>query len=290
MANPWNIVSIYELQYFNCPSCNFKNHSKQDIVTHAYEFHPESINFLTKISDDSLNDVIFPWNNLIIKEENLEEIVNEIKIEESNLYEDISDQVIVNEEIEDSNPNKNHESSSKGNTGKKKRLEKIIQLKKLSVYLTPLKQSTLENHLNVNNKSYQTNGESTNEYSNDTYTANFSCEICQKSFKNVQNLNKHIERFHVYKCVKCDKTYQNIHRLRQHNISHKFKCHKCEYFISDTAQGLKTHIFKHHENNRECYCCRRIHGVGENDRLCKLCGKCFVTSSYMIKHIELCHT
>ena len=70
MANPWNIVSIYELQYFNCPSCNFKNHCKQEIVTHAYECHPESINFLTKISDDSLNDVIFPWNNLIIKEEN----------------------------------------------------------------------------------------------------------------------------------------------------------------------------------------------------------------------------
>ena len=70
MTNPWNIVSIYDLQYFNCPSCNFKNHSKQEIVTHAYECHPESIKFLTKISDDSLNDVIFPWNNLIIKEEN----------------------------------------------------------------------------------------------------------------------------------------------------------------------------------------------------------------------------
>ena len=247
MANPWNIVSIYELQYFNCPSCNFKNHSKQEIVAHAYEFHPESINFLTKISDDSLTDVIFPWNNLIIKEENLEEIVREIKIEDFNLCENIEDNsdqvIIVNEEIEDSNPNKNHESSSKGNTGKKKRLEKIIQLKKLSVCLTPLKQSTLENHLNVNNKSYQTNGESTNEYSNDTYTANFSCEICQLSFKNVQNLNKHIERFHVYKCFKCDKTFSNIHRLRNHNISHKFKCHKCEYLIFDTAQGLKTHIF-----------------------------------------------
>ena len=94
MANPWNIDSIYELQYFNCPSCIFKKRSKQEIISHAYEYHPESINFLTKISDDSLKDVICPWNNSM-NEENLEdfsdnfenfdanEIITEIKIEET---------------------------------------------------------------------------------------------------------------------------------------------------------------------------------------------------------------
>ena len=52
--NPWHIYSIYELQYFICPSCEFKNQSKQEIVNHAYEIHPESIDFLTNIKDESL--------------------------------------------------------------------------------------------------------------------------------------------------------------------------------------------------------------------------------------------
>ena len=73
MENPWNIESIYELQYFNCPSCKFKNYSKQKIVSHAYEFHPESIDFLIKINDNSLNDVICPWSKCeTIKIENYE--------------------------------------------------------------------------------------------------------------------------------------------------------------------------------------------------------------------------
>ena len=43
MKNPWTISSIYELQYFNCLSCSYKNKSKQNFVDHAYECHPESI-------------------------------------------------------------------------------------------------------------------------------------------------------------------------------------------------------------------------------------------------------
>ena len=51
MENPWNIQTIYELQYFNCPSCIFKNHSKQEFINHAYDIHPESIEDLKSIDD-----------------------------------------------------------------------------------------------------------------------------------------------------------------------------------------------------------------------------------------------
>ena len=61
--NPWNIQSIYELQYFNCPACNFKNQFKQKFLLHANEFHPECIPYLSTIPDDSLNDVICPWKS-----------------------------------------------------------------------------------------------------------------------------------------------------------------------------------------------------------------------------------
>ena len=65
MENPWNIHSIYELQYFNCPSCVFRDRTKQEIINHAYEFHPESIEFLMNIDDKSLIDVILPWNQKV---------------------------------------------------------------------------------------------------------------------------------------------------------------------------------------------------------------------------------
>ena len=63
--NPWNINSIYELQYFICPTCEFKNQSKQEIINHAYENHPESLDYLTNIKDDSLTDILCPWDTEI---------------------------------------------------------------------------------------------------------------------------------------------------------------------------------------------------------------------------------
>ena len=50
--NPWDIRSIYELQYFNCPKCSYKNNSKQEFIQHAYEDHPEAIAHLNKIEDN----------------------------------------------------------------------------------------------------------------------------------------------------------------------------------------------------------------------------------------------
>ena len=69
MEDPWNIQSLFELQYFVCPSCAYKNNSKQEFVYHAFNIHPESIEKLKIISDDSLCDVNCPWNEIEIKEE-----------------------------------------------------------------------------------------------------------------------------------------------------------------------------------------------------------------------------
>ena len=63
MENPWNIHSIYELQFYNCPCCIFKDPYKQEIINHACEFHPESVTFLQNIIDNSLEDVVCPWKD-----------------------------------------------------------------------------------------------------------------------------------------------------------------------------------------------------------------------------------
>ena len=59
--NPWSVQSIFDLMYFNCPSCHFKHNSKQEFINHAYEFHPNAIPLLNNILDGSLDDVNIPW-------------------------------------------------------------------------------------------------------------------------------------------------------------------------------------------------------------------------------------
>ena len=62
----WNIQSLFELQFFNCPSCQYKNNSRQDFLNHACNLHPESIKSLKKIKDGSMSDLICPWNPIQI--------------------------------------------------------------------------------------------------------------------------------------------------------------------------------------------------------------------------------
>ena len=48
--NPWqDIQSLYDLQFFICPSCPYVNNSKQEFVNHAYFDHPESDQYLRNI-------------------------------------------------------------------------------------------------------------------------------------------------------------------------------------------------------------------------------------------------
>ena len=38
--NPWDISSIYDLAYFNCPECDFQTQSKQEFIDHTSNNHP----------------------------------------------------------------------------------------------------------------------------------------------------------------------------------------------------------------------------------------------------------
>ena len=39
--NSWDVKSLYEFQYFNCPGCNYKHPSKQEFADHIVDNHPE---------------------------------------------------------------------------------------------------------------------------------------------------------------------------------------------------------------------------------------------------------
>ena len=108
MENSWIIQSIYEFQYFNCPSCLYKNHSKQEFVNHACDFHPEYIKYLLNISDDSIKDIEFPWNihkkEIETKENvfvNLQSEEFEVNIDNSTPKESIIDYISGNNSVLD---------------------------------------------------------------------------------------------------------------------------------------------------------------------------------------------
>ena len=94
--NPWNIESIYTLHYFICPSCGYKHVSKQNLVCHAFETHPESVNYLKNIKDGSLCDVLCPWDS---KNYNNDDDNNSIDISE---VIPIPEQDIIQEKQEES--------------------------------------------------------------------------------------------------------------------------------------------------------------------------------------------
>ena len=64
-GSPWDVDSLYEYQYFQCPACTFNHNSKQDFVCHTYNTHPESIEYFKNISDGSLNDILSPWEYIV---------------------------------------------------------------------------------------------------------------------------------------------------------------------------------------------------------------------------------
>ena len=161
MENPWSIHSIYELQYFICPSCSFKDHSKQEFINHAYEFHPDFVNNLN-IHDDSLNDIVCPWNKLITN----------IKIEETDLSKFLEDSNISSKYIDD--PLKIDESF-------------LHQTNELKVENCFEKNDDIDNVKNINEVQKQMQIQTVHEKQKDS---------CGKSFTQAGDLKKHVKTVH----------------------------------------------------------------------------------------------
>ena len=103
LKNPWDVQSIYELQFFICPSCDFIEFSKQEFINHAHLSHYEAVDYLKNIVDGSLEDVNCPWNLHI----------TEFKIEENN---EIRDEAIISKNNDNWNNLEIHETEWQDST------------------------------------------------------------------------------------------------------------------------------------------------------------------------------
>ena len=308
MVNPWNICSIYELQYFNCPSCVFKISSKQEFIDHVYEIHPDAIDYLIKINDNSLSDINCPWSE--IKKEEINEIstytssnthkksISEENSVDQSLRIDVKTDFLEDNftEIESEELNDPLNIELEDSNFKCKKCEKIfvskIQLKK---------------HIEITHQGIK----------------NHECEHCEKIFSLSENLKRHIKIVHEgrkdYRCNDCEKFFANSTNLKTHmkNV-HKgqrvVKCHHCEKSFCMSV-NLKTHIKTVHEGrkdhiynysirsyNHKCVHCEKLFAYshdlkrhiktiheGRKDYKCKQCGKTFNQSGSLKYHIQYVH-
>ena len=311
--NPWNIESLYDLQYFNCPACDFKNGSKQTFVCHAFSDHPESVEFLKNISDESLNNILCPWNTKTTDTPILtwlskgQSNFRASKVEPNNDDIDEDDPLKTNSESENvdsfneinsdtfkmevvDNLNSNAEDISGSNLGVNQTLENNVQEDSDSVESTLAVKTVHEGH---------------------------KCDTCGMIFPRIKGLKMHIDRSH-YKYEEKDRKTQIVNQTLENHVQedsdsvesaiamktvhegHKdFKCDICfrSFFH---RKFLKIHIDTIHEGGKNFESEEKdrktqiVHDADDSENLknsnkCQFCGKCFENESKLKLHIDIFH-
>lgn len=261
--NPWDIQSIFELQSFFCPACGFRDQQKQAIVNHAFEFHPEAIVNLSKIKDESLDDVTIPWNDLklplLIKTENQDEEFFEYSMNPD--YDlDIDD-----------HPNiKKEDAAFDKKDGRK--------LKKT------------KNHFCNRCPKAFTDSYKLRRHVSQVHLKDGPCDDCEENncsihsttyVPQVPKINVEPNEHKKYPCDRCERVFTRIDKLRNHVacVHEKMKnyvCNQCDYKAFDSWK-LKKHIQFVHEGIKN-----------EKKHVCDQCGKAFV-KNYDLKRLFMVH-
>ena len=299
--NPWDIRSIYELQYFNCPKCSYKNNSKQEFIQHAYEDHPEAIDNLTNIVDGSLNDINCPWNETGF--DDVKEELISVDFDASSVTDKIYPCYLCSKPFDSSAALCKHRLThqKQGKDGKK--YYNCSACKKKFTLV-----SSLERHVNRVHKNLDDNPSNA---ITKKFTRKISqCYFCSKEFKSSKDLFEH-RRTHktkaedgkmYYNCNDCGKKYGQVNGLKNHiNRIHKNvrKCVECKKMFTGLT-ALKTHMDMYHEK-KECDQCDKkfmtnwqlkTHKSFVHDGVkfeCEKCDKVFATSTLLKLHYEKKH-
>ena len=276
--NPWDIRSMYDLQFYHCPDCIYINQSKQEFVNHAYESHPKSIDYLNNIEDDSLNDVNCPWdlNNIETKQESLENNV-QTKIEPEDYFDNESEPLIENTSIDTGSNGDEIEhflNDSKTSCDESETIkdENKIEAKCKICEKVFYSKQTLKKHIN---------------HVHEGFSENHKCEICGKVFPYKYNWVRHLKIMHnktvdkikkIPKCKHCDKIFSRPGLLKKHILTaHEgvkpFKCDKCNKMFTN-FDALKRHNDSFHLGIKH---------------MCHLCGKSFKCANYVKQHVRTFH-
>ena len=236
IENPWNIESIYELQFFICPSCEFKNHSKQIFLNHAFENHPESVNSIISLQDGSLNDVIIniPANISYDKTKvTLMEPV--IEVEVNTEIEHKENEFNIKENIRNDYKCHFDPTHNKGQPFQDK--------ESLRVHYNKLHQCQKPDNFQKLRKKPIT----------------YQCQDCKFKALSNKDIMDHIKTDHrpfiIYQCQKCSYKAVSVIIMKEHKCNENFEdvvtawklfqCHKCSH-TTETFLDMKNHIKSDH--------------------------------------------
>ena len=193
--NPWNIVSLYALLYYNCPSCNFRHSVKQDFVAHALDSHIECIPYLKNIKDDSMRDVISPWN-----------LTENFKYEAetgTNIHCDVNIKV-KNETVEEFNQPPLEENAYE-----------ILDYGDAFENDTEFFDDDFE-EIDYEDPDFEGGG---NDFQKSDQ-GDWKCDLCEKHFRNKGDVKRHVKSVHEkkldFKCDQCERAFSRSHVLKRH--------------------------------------------------------------------------
>ncbi|KAK9886600.1 hypothetical protein WA026_017523 [Henosepilachna vigintioctopunctata] len=138
----------------------------------------------------------------------------------------------------------------------------------------------------------------------------YTCQICQKSYANIDKLNKH-QQIHStvspFKCEHCKKSFSSKFKLVRHMLIHSdrkpFSCTVCERTFH-RKDHLKNHI-KVHSPTKKVYICEKehckkeytsllsykkhsaLHAAQEGSLECQICSSVFRTKDDILFHLKI---
>ena len=226
----WNVHSLYDLLYFNCPSCAYKNPVKQEFVDHAYQLHPESEQYLRKISDGSLSDVEIP--SYYDQDEMKFDIV---KVEDESQVENKENLAL--DPLDFENP--------KTSSWKEKKAKIVHSFDADVAYSNDntLSQNEIIQD-NFNEEKYHEENSALDPLDFENLKPFRckkkkgkipTCKICSKSFFTLRYLSHHMDSIHKglkpYKCESCGKSFTRAQYLKNHinKIHYGHNDYKCAF-------------------------------------------------------------
>ncbi|XP_044727309.1 zinc finger protein 91-like [Chrysoperla carnea] len=259
---------------------NFKQLCENSDNAFRQIIQQNKINLSNKVKDEELEDYAQDNSPLDIKEED-----------------DISENV-TNENILENEKNKiGH------NDGESKKLEQknVLEIKN--------KEKLESNKMQMGTKSEEESDTCEDIKNDDNVTETFSCEKCNREFKKLWVLGKHMHRKHkakVLKCNKCELEFYHPLHLKKHDelihnkIEKHVACHICGRSV--LKNSLKKHLLTHKDRDKlTCEFCpktfvhqaslkihiKQVHEnqIPERKHLCNVCGHASRTSNGLRRHL-----
>ena len=123
----------------------------------------------------------------------------------------------------------------------------------------------------------------TNHFSKSHSQLRFTCDICEKQYKNIGNIKEHYKHVHdrmkTVTCNYCGKGFRKVCQMKTHvSVLHEgkkdYECVECGKKFA-WLKGLQIHLVNVHQL--------------KDDKTCHICGKTYPSRGVKNQHIGLTH-